>query len=98
MALQGDLLGVTGQVERAATGGQNIGFRRPPATKIAALRLMMSSCSPRNVIAATRERGPFTAHCESLPIGRDSRSAGTSDRGPSGVSLRVFIEKEGEGS
>jgi hypothetical protein len=58
----------------------------------------MSHCSPRNVIVAKRERGPLTSRCESLPIGRDSRSAGRSDRGPSGVSLRVFIEREGEGS
>jgi hypothetical protein len=57
----------------------------------------MSSLSPTNVIVG--DGGPvFARACESLPIGRDYRSAGRSDRGQSGVSLRVFIEREEEGS
>ena len=57
----------------------------------------MSAGWPRNVILAKRERPPFAAHYESPPIGREFRSVATL-RLRSGVSLRVFIEREGEGS
>ena len=57
----------------------------------------MSARSPRNVIVANRERAPFGAHYESLPIGLGYRSVATL-RLRSGVSLRVFTEREGEGS
>ena len=59
---------------------------------------MMSCRSPRNVIVVIKPPRRFAPSRQSLPIGRDYRSAGWSDRGPSGVSLRVFIEREGEGS
>lgn len=58
---------------------------------------MMSCCSPRNVIVINREQAPFAAYGENLPIGREYRSAIT-PRLRSGVSLRVFTEREGEGS
>ena len=58
----------------------------------------MTCRSPRNVIHAKRERAPFAAHYESLPIGPAYRSANGRDQGRSGVSLRVFIEREGDGS
>ena len=55
--------------------------------------------SPRNVIVAKRERAPFAAHCESQPIrGLDHRSANVPYGFCPSVSLRVFIEREGEGS
>ena len=57
----------------------------------------MSCCSPRNVINANVEQAPFAAHYESLPIGPEYRSV-TTIRLRSSVSLRVFIEREGEGS
>ena len=57
----------------------------------------MSCCSPRNVIVANVERAPFAAHYERLPIGPEYRSVAT-PRLCSSVSLRVFIEREGEGS
>ena len=57
----------------------------------------MSAGWPRNVILAKQERPPFAAHYESLPIGREFRSVATL-RLRSGVSLRVFTEREGEGS
>jgi hypothetical protein len=57
----------------------------------------MFLCSPRNVIVAQLNRVPFAAHCEHLPIGRGYRSVATR-RLRSGVSLRVLIEREGEGS
>ena len=57
----------------------------------------MSAGWPRNVILAKRERPPFAAHYESPPIGREFRSVATL-RLRSGVSLRVFTEREGKGS
>ena len=53
----------------------------------------MSCCSPKNVIASKRTRA-FAAHGERLPIGREYQSVATL-RLRSGVSLRVFIEREG---
>ncbi len=49
------------------------------------------------MIVTNRERTPFAAHYESLPIGPGYRSVDTPQLGTS-VSLRVFIEREGEGS
>ena len=40
--------------------------------------------------------GRFPVLCQSLPIGRDYRSAGRI-RDPSGVTLRDLIERKGEG-
>jgi hypothetical protein len=56
----------------------------------------MACRSPRNVIVAHVEGVPFAAHCERLPIGREYRFVDTL-RLRSGVSLRVFIERKGEG-
>jgi hypothetical protein len=49
------------------------------------------------VIAVNREQALFAARCEGTPIGPEYRSMVTS-RLRSGVSLRVFTEREGEGS
>ena len=57
----------------------------------------MSCRSPRNVIVVNKERAPFDAHYESLPIGPGYRSVVTPQL-RSGVSLRVFIVREAEGS
>lgn len=57
----------------------------------------MSCCSPRSVIVVQMERVPFVAHSEHLPFGREYRSVAAL-RLRSDVSLRVFIEREGEGS
>ena len=56
----------------------------------------MSCCSPRNVIIANVDQAAFAAHGESLPIGRGYRPIATLQL-RLGVSLRVFIEREGEG-
>ena len=58
---------------------------------------MMSRRSPRNVIVVIKPPGRFAPHCVSLPIGRAYRSMVTTQLS-SGVSLRVFTEREGEGS
>ena len=68
-----------------------------PATGSAAPGSKMSCGSPRNVIVAIRGRVPFAAHCERLPIGLAYRPVATPQL-RSGVSLRVFIVREGEGS
>jgi hypothetical protein len=68
-----------------------------PATRFAALGSTMSPCSPRNVIVAQVERAPFAAHCKCLPIGREYRPV-VPPQLRSGVSLRVFMERKGEGS
>jgi hypothetical protein len=73
-------------------------FRRLPGNKHRRKRGLMSCRSPRNVIVVNWAPEPFARACESLPIGRDYRSAGRSDRGPSGVTLRDLIEREREGS
>ena len=52
----------------------------------------MSCRSPRNVIVVKREQAPFP-----VPMGPEYRSV-TTLRLHSGVSLRDFIEREGEGS
>ncbi len=57
----------------------------------------MSACSPRNVIVAKGTRA-IGSHCESLPIGDEYRFADGPAKACPGVSLRVFIEREGEGS
>jgi hypothetical protein len=57
----------------------------------------MTCRSPRNVILVKRERAPFAVHYESLQIGPGYRFAATL-RLRSGVSLRVFTVREGEGS
>ena len=57
----------------------------------------MTCRSPRNVILAKRERAPFAAQYESLPIGPEYPSVDTSQL-CSGVSLRVFTERERDGS
>ena len=49
-----------------------------------------------NVIFAKRERAPFAAHYESLPIGSGYQLVATL-RLRSGVSLRDLIEREGDG-
>jgi hypothetical protein len=58
----------------------------------------MSCRSPRNVIVTKRERAPFAAHCESLPIGLEYRFVDTPHGLCPSVSLRVFTVREGEGS
>jgi hypothetical protein len=55
----------------------------------------MTGRSPMNVIVVNKERALITAHCESLPMGRGYRPIATLQF-RSGVSLRVFIEGEGE--
>ena len=57
----------------------------------------MTCRSPRNVILAKRERAPFAVHYKSLPIGPGYRSVVTPQL-RSGVTLRVFIVREAEGS
>jgi hypothetical protein len=57
----------------------------------------MSCRSPTNVIVVNRERAPFAAHFESLPIGPEYRSVVTHQL-HSGVTLRDLIEREVEGS
>jgi hypothetical protein len=53
---------------------------------------------PRNVIVANGNmRRSVRPRCESLPIGREYRSADCRQGLCSGVSLRVFTEREGEG-
>jgi hypothetical protein len=54
----------------------------------------MSSRSPKNVAVLYRERAPLAAHHESLPIDRPVATPQLR----SGVSLRVFIVREAEGS
>lgn len=56
----------------------------------------MACRSSRNVIV-NRKPAPLLAHYEGQPIGREFRSAATPQL-RSGVSLRVLIEREGEGS
>ncbi len=68
-----------------------------PATGTVASGPVMSARSPKSVIIDEVERAPFVAQDESLPIGRECRSVATLGL-CSGVSLRVFIEREGEGS
>jgi hypothetical protein len=58
---------------------------------------VVSNCSPRNVIVASREQAPFAVHFESLPTGPEYRSVVTHQL-HSGVTLRDLIEREGEGS
>jgi len=50
-----------------------------------------------NVIVVNKERALIAAHCDSLPMGRGYRPMATLQL-RSGVSLRVFIEREPEGS
>ena len=57
----------------------------------------MSAGWPRNVIVAKRDAAPLASRCENPPIGDEYRSVARL-RLCSGVSLRVFIEREGEGS
>jgi hypothetical protein len=57
---------------------------------------VVSKSSPRNVIVANREQGPFAVHFESLPIGPEYRSVVTHQL-HSGVTLRDLIERKGEG-
>jgi len=57
----------------------------------------MSARWPRNVIVVKREPAPIAPRCESLLIRQEHRSVATL-RLRSGVSLRVFTEREGEGS
>jgi hypothetical protein len=54
----------------------------------------MSNCSPKTVIVLNRAPAPFAQHWDSLPIGRDYRSAARSDRGPFSVTLRDPIGRE----
>ena len=62
--------------------------------EVSARRVYLSCRLPTNVIVVNRGPAPFARHCVSLPIGRDYQSADRSDRGPSGVSLRVFIVRK----
>jgi len=57
----------------------------------------MTGRSPMNVIVVNKERALIAAHCDSLPMGRGYRPMATLQL-RSGVSLRVFIEREPEGS
>ena len=57
----------------------------------------MTCPSPKNVIVVNKEQAPFAAQYQSPPIGPGYRSVATL-RLRSGVSLRVFTEREGEGS
>jgi len=57
----------------------------------------MSAGWPRNVMVANRATERFAQHFGSLQIGREHRSVAAL-RLRSGVSLRVFTEREGEGS
>jgi hypothetical protein len=57
----------------------------------------MSCRSPTNVILAERERAPFPAHCESLPIGREYRFVNTAQL-CSGVTLSRGRWKDREGT
>ncbi len=58
---------------------------------------MMSCRSTRNVIVINGEQAPFAARRESFPIGPEYRSVVTPQL-RSGVSLRVFIVREAEGT
>ena len=57
----------------------------------------MSCRSPRNVIVVIKPQGRFARRGQSLAIGREHRSVDRPHERLS-VSLRVFTEREGEGS
>ncbi len=80
---------------RWAASGQNIGAPSSARqTSTAASGPKMSCRSPPNVMAFNRERVPFAAPCERLPIAPGHRSASTF-RHHSGVTLRDLIERQG---
>jgi hypothetical protein len=82
--------------ESPVAAAQNRALRRLPGNKHRRQGSVTSCCSPRNVIVVNREQAPFAAYCGGLAIGPGYRSANGLDE-DSGVSLRVFIEGEGEG-
>jgi hypothetical protein len=83
--------------ESPVAAAQNRALRRLPGNKHRRQGSVMSCCSPSNVIVVNRKQGRFAARYESLPIGPEYRSVVMPQLGSS-VSLRVFIEREGEGS
>ena len=83
-------------VDRRAAGEEKLAFRRLPATSTAASGSTMTRCSPRNVLAVNRKQALFAAQCEGPAIAPGYRPMAVL-RLRSGVSLRVFIEREGEG-
>jgi len=95
----GGLCGSDPTLLRLADGGQNIGILSS-ARQQAPRRIrgqMMSWRSPKDVIVANRVTERFAQQCESMSVGRGYRSVPTL-RLRSGVTLRDFIEREGEGS
>lgn len=57
----------------------------------------MAAGWPRNVIVTKRDAAPLASRCEN-PIGREYRSVDRPRQLYPSVSLRVSIEREGEGS
>ena len=69
-----------------------------PGKSIAASGPMMSAGWPRNVIVAKRDAAPLAPRYESLPIGEEYRFVNVPAKSDPSVSLRVFTERQGEGS